>query len=151
MRADGRIGLLISGRGSNMEAIIHCVENARIPAVVAVVISNEPDAEGLKKAQDHGVETLVLDHRKAPDRHEQDRRIVAALEERRVDLVCLAGYMKILTPAFVKAYEGRIMNIHPSLLPAFPGLDAQRQALEYGARYSGATVHLVDSGVDTGP
>jgi phosphoribosylglycinamide formyltransferase-1 len=151
LRADGRIGFLISGRGSNMEAILRGVEEGRIPAVAAVVISNEPDAPGLEKAHEHGVETLVLDHRKAADRSEQDRRIVAALEERRVDLVCLAGYMKIVTPSLVKAYEGRILNIHPSLLPAFPGLDAQRQAVEHGVRFSGATVHFVDSGVDTGP
>lgn len=151
MRADGRIGFLISGRGSNMEAILRGVEQRRIPAVAAVVISNEPDAPGLGKAQEHGVETLVLDHRKAADRSEQDRRIVAALEERRVDLICLAGYMRIVTPTLLKAYEGRILNIHPSLLPAFPGLDAQRQALEHGVRFSGATVHFVDQGVDTGP
>ncbi len=151
MKADGRIGILISGRGSNMEALLRAAEEGRIPAVVAVVISNEPDAPGLRKAQERGVETLLLDHRKARDKEEQDRRIVAALEERRVDLVCLAGYMKILTPGLLKAYPGRILNIHPSLLPAFPGLDAQRKALEHGVRYSGATVHLVDAGVDTGP
>jgi len=151
LKADGRIGILISGRGSNMEALLRAAEEGRIPAVVAVVISNEPDAPGLRKAQERGVETLLLDHRKARDKEEQDRRIVAALEERRVDLVCLAGYMKILTPGLLKAYPGRILNIHPSLLPAFPGLDAQRKALEHGVRYSGATVHLVDAGVDTGP
>ncbi|PYQ10748.1 MAG: phosphoribosylglycinamide formyltransferase [Acidobacteria bacterium] len=134
-----------------MEALLRAAEEGRIPAVVAVVISNEPDAPGLRKAQERGVETLLLDHRKARDKEEQDRRIVAALEERRVDLVCLAGYMKILTPGLLKAYPGRILNIHPSLLPAFPGLDAQRKALEHGVRYSGATVHLVDAGVDTGP
>jgi len=151
LRPDGRIGFLISGRGSNMEAILRAVEQGRIPAVAAVVISNEPEAPGLGKAQEHGVETLVLDHRKVADRSEQDRRIVAALEERRIDLVCLAGYMKIVTPILLKAYEGRILNIHPSLLPSFPGLDAQRQALEHGVRFSGATVHFVDQGVDTGP
>ena len=151
MKPDGRIGILISGRGSNMEAIVRSVETGRIPAVVAVVISNEPDAPGLKKAHEHGIEALVLDRRKASDPEDQDRRMVAALEERRIDLVCLAGYMKILTPLFLRAYEGRILNIHPSLLPAFPGLDAQRKALEYGARVSGATVHFVDAGVDTGP
>jgi phosphoribosylglycinamide formyltransferase-1 len=151
LRADGRIGFLISGRGSNMEAILRAAQQGQIPAVAAVVISNEPGAPGLGRAQEHGVETLVLDHRKAAGRSEQDRRIVAALEERRVDLVCLAGYMKIVTPTLLKAYEGRILNIHPSLLPAFPGLDAQRQALEHGVRFSGATVHFVDHGVDTGP
>jgi phosphoribosylglycinamide formyltransferase-1 len=151
LKPDGRIGILISGRGSNMESIVRAVEAGRIPAVVAVVISNEPQAPGLKIAQEHGIEALALDRRKATSPDEQDRRIVTALEERRVDLVCLAGYTKLLTPRFLKAYEGRILNIHPSLLPAFPGLDAQRKTLEYGARYSGATVHFVDAGVDTGP
>jgi phosphoribosylglycinamide formyltransferase-1 len=151
LKPDSRIGILISGRGSNMESIVRSVETGRIPAVVAVVISNEPEAPGLKVAQEHGIEALALDRHKAATPEEQDRRIVAALEERRVDLVCLAGYMKLLTPRFLKAYEGRVLNIHPSLLPAFPGLDAQRKALEYGARYSGATVHFVDAGVDTGP
>jgi len=151
LKADGRIGILISGRGSNMEAILRGVEDGRIPAVVAVVLSNEPDAPGIGKAQEHGVETLVLDHRKAMEGEDQDRRLVSALEERRVDLVCLAGYRKILTPPFLKSFVGRILNIHPSLLPAFPGLEVQRKALEYGVRYSGATVHFVDAGVDTGP
>jgi len=151
LKADGRIGILISGRGSNMEAILREAEVGRIPAVVAVVISSNPDAPGLVKAQEHGVETILIDPRKALDREEQDRRIVAGLDERRVDLVCLAGYMKILTPVFLKSYGGRILNIHPSLLPAFPGLEAQRKALEFGVRFSGATVHFVDAGVDTGP
>ena len=151
MKADGRVGILISGRGSNMEAIIRAVEERRVPGVVAVVISNVPEAPGLKAAQEHGIETLALEQRSSAKSEEHDRRIVAALEERRVDLVCLAGYMKILSPAFLKAYGGRILNIHPSLLPSFPGLDVQRKALEYGVRYTGATVHFVDAGVDTGP
>jgi phosphoribosylglycinamide formyltransferase-1 len=151
MRPDGRIGILISGRGSNMESIIAAAEQGRIPAVVAVVISNEPDAPGIARAQAHGVETVVLDHRRAASREEQDRKIVEALEERRVDLVCLAGYMKLLTPLFLNAYPGRILNVHPALLPAFPGLNVQKKALEYGVRFSGATVHFVDAGVDTGP
>ena len=151
MKADGRIGILISGRGSNMEAIVRAAESGRIGALVAVVLSNRSDAEGLRKAQEHGIETVVVDARSGASRDEHDRRMVAALEERRVDLVCLAGYMKVLTPVFLKAFAGRILNVHPSLLPAFPGLDAQRQALEHGVRLAGATVHLVDSGVDTGP
>ena len=151
MKADGRVGILISGRGSNMEAIVRAAEERRIPGVVAVVISNLPEAPGLAKAQEHGIETLVLEQRAASKSEDYDRGIVAALEERRVDLVCLAGYMRILTPVFLKAYGGRILNIHPSLLPAFPGLEVQRKALEYGVRYSGATVHFVDAGVDTGP
>jgi phosphoribosylglycinamide formyltransferase-1 len=151
MKPDGRIGILISGRGSNMESIVLSAEERRIPAVVAVVISNEPGAPGLARAQARGVETVVLDHRLAAGREEQDRRIISALEERRVDLVCMAGYMKLLTPGFLKAYPGRILNIHPALLPAFPGLEVQRKALEHGVRFSGATVHFVDAGVDTGP
>jgi phosphoribosylglycinamide formyltransferase 1 len=151
LKADGRIGILISGRGSNMEAIVRSAEEHRIPGVVAVVISNVPDAPGLKRAQEHGIETLALERRGPSKSEDYDRRIVAALEERRVDLVCLAGYMRILSAVFLKAYGGRILNIHPSLLPAFPGLDVQRKALEYGVRFSGATVHFVDAGVDTGP
>jgi phosphoribosylglycinamide formyltransferase 1 len=151
LKADGRIGILISGRGSNMLSIVEAAERARIPAVVAVVISNEPEAAGIGKAAGHGIETLILDHRDAASREDHDRRLLAALDERRVDLVCLAGYMRRLSPAFVKTYSGRILNVHPSLLPAFPGLDAQRKALEYGARLSGVTVHFVDEGVDTGP
>jgi len=134
-----------------MEAIVRAAEERRIPGVVAVVISNVPEAEGLKKAQEHGIETLALEQRSASKSEEHDRRVVEALEERRVDLVCLAGYMKILSPVFLKAYGGRTLNIHPSLLPAFPGLEVQRKALEYGVRYSGATVHFVDAGVDSGP
>ena len=151
MKPDGRIGILISGRGTNMESILRASEEGRIPAVTAVVISNEPAAPGIARARDHGVETVVLDHRLAAGREDQDRRIVMTLEERRVDLVCLAGYMKLLTPVFLRAYPGRILNIHPALLPAFPGLDVQKKALDYGVRYSGATVHFVDEGVDTGP
>jgi len=151
MRPDGRIGILISGRGSNMESIVLAAEERRIPAVVAVVISNEPDAPGIARAQVRGVEAVVLDHRRAATREDQDRRIVGVLEERRVDLVCLAGYMKLLTPIFLNAYPGRILNVHPALLPAFPGLNVQRKALEHGVRFSGATVHFVDAGVDTGP
>ncbi len=134
-----------------MEAIVRAAESGRIAALVAVVLSNRPDAEGLQKAQEHGIETVVVDSRAAASREDHDRKMVAALEERRVDLICLAGYMKVLTPPFLKAFAGRVLNVHPSLLPAFPGLDAQRQALEHGVRITGATVHLVDSGVDTGP
>jgi phosphoribosylglycinamide formyltransferase-1 len=151
VKPDGRIGVLISGRGSNMLSILRAAEERRIPAVVAIVISNEPDAPGISAARSRGVEVIVLDHREAGSREEHDRRIVAALEERRVDLVCLAGYMRLLTPVLLRAYAGRILNVHPALLPSFPGLDAQRQALEHGVRLTGATVHFVDAGVDTGP
>jgi len=151
VKPDGRIGILISGRGSNMLSILRAAEERRIPAVVAIVISNEPDALGIVAARSRGVEAIVLDHRAAGSREEHDRRIVAALEERRVDLVCLAGYMRLLSPVLLRAYAGRILNVHPALLPAFPGLDVQRQALEHGVRFTGATVHFVDAGVDTGP
>jgi phosphoribosylglycinamide formyltransferase-1 len=151
VKPDGRIGILISGRGSNMLSILRAAEERRIPAVVALVISNEPDALGISAARARGVEAIVLDHRAAGSREEHDRRIVAALEERRVDLVCLAGYMRLLTPVLVKAYAGRILNVHPALLPSFPGLDVQRRAVEHGVRFTGATVHFVDAGVDTGP
>jgi len=134
-----------------MESILLAAEERRIPAVVAVVISNEPDAPGVARAQARGVETVVLDHRRCATREDQDRRIVSVLEERRGDLGCLAGYMKLLSPGLLKAYPGRILNIHPALLPAFPGLESQRKALEYGVRFTGATVHVVDAGVDTGP
>jgi phosphoribosylglycinamide formyltransferase 1 len=151
VKPDGRIGILISGRGSNMLSILRAAEERRIPAVVALVISNEPDALGISAARARGVEAIVLDHRAAGSREEHDRRIVAALEERRVDLVCLAGYMRLLTPVLLKAYAGRILNVHPALLPSFPGLDVQRRAVEHGVRFTGATVHFVDAGVDTGP
>src|SRR5713101_4579246 len=134
-----------------MEAIVRAAEERRVPAIVAVVISDEPQAPGLARAEAHGVETLVLDRRAAGSQENQDRRIVSALEERRVDLVCLAGYMKILTSVLLKSFSGRILNVHPALLPSFPGLDAQRKAIEHGVRFSGATVHFVDTGVDTGP
>ena len=151
MKGGGRIGIMISGRGSNMEAILREADEGRLPARVAIVISNEPLAAGLEKAKARGVETLVLDHRSATSREDQDRRIAAALQDRKVDLICLAGYLKLLTPVLLSAFPGRILNVHPALLPAFPGLEAQRKALEYGVRFTGVTVHLVDAGIDTGP
>src|SRR5258707_10034288 len=145
-----RIGILISGRGSNMVALADAVRE-RIPnAEIAIVISDQPNAAGLAKAAERGIETLVIE-RGVRRRAEHDREIVAALSAKSVDLVCLAGYMRILSPEFVAAYRGRILNIHPSLLPAFPGLEAQRQALEYGVRFSGCTVHFVDENLDAGP
>jgi len=146
-----RIGILISGRGSNMVALADAVRDERIPnAEIAIVISDQPNAAGLAKAAERGIETLVIE-RGVRRRAEHDREIVAALSAKNVDLVCLAGYLRILSPEFVAAYRGRILNIHPSLLPAFPGLEAQRQALEYGVRMSGCTVHLVDETLDGGP
>src|SRR6266436_2891366 len=145
-----RIGILISGRGSNMVALADAVRDERIPnAEIAIVISDQPNAAGLAKAAERGIETLVVE-RGGRQRAEHDREIVAALSAKNVDLVCLAGYLRILSPEFVAAYRGRILNIHPSLLPAFPGLDAQMQALEYGVRISGCAVHLVDEQLDHG-
>ena len=151
VRASRRLGILISGRGSNMLAIAEACRQGRIPARVALVISNEPEAAGLGSAARLGIETQVIDHRESRDRAAHDRRMATGLRERNVDLVCLAGYMRLLSADFIRAHDGRIMNIHPSLLPAFPGLHAQRQAIESGARVSGVTVHFVDEGLDTGP
>ncbi len=145
-----RVGILISGRGSNMLALIEAVERGRLNAEIAVVISNREEAEGLAKARQHGVETLVVSHQ-GLGRQEHERRIVAELKKREVSLVCLAGYMRVLSPYFLSEFPQRVLNIHPSLLPAFPGLEAQRQALEYGVKYTGCTVHFVDEDVDHGP
>ena len=149
--ARARIGILISGRGSNMLAIVEAVRDGRIPnAEVAVVISDQLAAMGLVKAKEHGIETLVVE-RRGRKREEHDRDVVAALQARQIDLVCLAGYMRVLSGEFLNAYPRRILNIHPSLLPLFPGLDAQKQALVNKARQSGCTVHFVDETLDGGP
>lgn len=145
------LGILISGRGSNLQAIIDAIRDGHLDARVALVISNKPDAQGLTRARDAGIETLVLRHQTFASREAFDLAMVDALRARQVQLVCLAGFMRLLSPAFVDAFAGRILNVHPALLPAFPGLDAQRQALEHGARVSGATVHFVDAGLDSGP
>src|SRR5262249_36593470 len=146
-----RIGILISGRGSNMLALIRAVADERIPgAEVAIVISNVANAPGVEMAREQGVETATLDHR-GKTREEHDRAMTEELRARNVDLVCLAGYMRLLSPWFTREFEHRILNIHPSLLPAFPGLDAQRQAIDYGVKFSGCTVHLVDEELDHGP
>ncbi len=134
-----------------MQAIIDAIEAGRLPCRLAVVVSDRSDAQALERALKHGTEGVFVDPRACADREAFDRAVLAVLMEHRVELVCLAGYMRILTPAFVRALPGRIMNIHPALLPAFPGLHAQRQALEHGVKVSGATVHFVDEGVDTGP
>src|SRR5438552_3336857 len=145
-----RIGILISGRGSNMIALADAVRDERIPnAEIAIVISDQPNAAGLAKAAERGIETLVIE-RGGRRREDHDREIVTALGTKNVDLVCLAGYMRRLSPEFIAAYRGRILNIHPSLLPAFPGLEAQRQALEHGVKMSGCTVHFVDETLDGG-
>lgn len=146
-----RLAVLISGRGSNMLALARAVREGAIPnAQIAVVVSDRASAPGLKLAAEQGIETLVVErHGRAREEHE--REIIAALRARRVDLVCLAGYMRLLSPVFVEAYRWRTLNIHPSLLPAFPGLDAQRQALEHGVKWTGCTVHFVDETLDGGP
>src|SRR5436190_14335465 len=146
-----RIAILISGRGSNMVALIEAVRQRRISnAEVGVVISDQGDAPGLQAATEFGIETLVIE-RRGRSREEHDREIVNALNARGIDLVCLAGYMRVLSSQFINAYRGRILNIHPSLLPSFPGLNAQQQALLNGARISGCTVHFVDETLDGGP
>lgn len=150
------LAILISGRGSNMEAILRTVKKKKIPVRPAIVISNKPDAKGLKIAQKLGIKTIVIESAGIKGGSwEYDKKLVATLEENNVTpkngLVCLAGFMRIMSPEFIKHYRGRILNIHPAILPAFPGLHSQRQALEYGVKYSGCTVHFVDEGVDTGP
>ena len=148
MRKD-RIGILISGRGSNMVALLDAIREGRLAAEAALVISNIESAAGLQKARERGVETLFISH-KGRSREEHDREMVSELTRREVSLVCLAGYMRLVSPFFIRAFENRILNIHPSLLPAFPGLDAQRQALEHGVKITGCTVHIVDEELDHG-
>lgn len=145
------IGILISGRGSNMVALVDAVQSGEIPhSEVAVVISDKPEAAGLAKAKERGVETLVVE-RKGRTREEHDAEIADELKKRGVELVCLAGYMRLLSPQFVAAFPDRIVNIHPSLLPAFPGLNVQQQAIDAGVRTSGCTVHFVNNDLDAGP
>ena len=146
-----RIAVLLSGRGSNFEALADSVAAGRIPdAEIALVLSNRDGAAGIEKARARGLETRVIPS-KGIEREAYDKLVVAALKETNVDLVCLAGYMRLLSAYFVAAFPQRILNIHPSLLPAFPGLEAQRQALEHGAKFSGCTVHFVDENLDAGP
>jgi phosphoribosylglycinamide formyltransferase-1 len=144
------LGILLSGRGSNFEAIARNVQTGKIPARIAVVISNREEAPGLARAREMGLNARFIPS-KGKEREAYDREVVAALKECQVDLVCLAGFMRILSPYFVREFPGHILNIHPALLPAFPGSDAQKQALEYGVKFTGCTVHIVDEGVDTGP
>jgi phosphoribosylglycinamide formyltransferase-1 len=146
----GRLGILISGRGSNLLAIADAIATRRLDAEIAVVISNRPDAPGIKLAQQRGLHAITLPS-KSLDREAYDRQLIDELRRSRVDLVCLAGYMRILSGHFIREFHQRILNIHPSLLPAFPGLDAQHQALEHGAKFSGCTAHFVEEGLDSGP
>src|SRR5215467_12167084 len=145
------IAVLLSGRGSNFEALSDSVAAGRIPnAEIALVLSKREDAQGIVKARQRGLETRVIPS-KGMEREAYDKLVVAALKEKDVDLVCLGGYMRLLSPYFVAAFPNRILNIHPSLLPAFPGLESQRQALEHGAKFTGCTVHFVDEYLDAGP
>jgi phosphoribosylglycinamide formyltransferase 1 len=146
-----RIGVLLSGRGSNFEALAESIGAGRIPgAEIALVVSNREGAPGIQKARARGIPTRVIPSKEL-EREAYDRQVAAALQEAKVDLVCLAGYMRLLSPYFIAAFPQRILNIHPSLLPAFPGLEAQRQALEHGAKFTGCTVHFVDENLDAGP
>lgn len=146
-----RLGVLISGRGSNLQSIIDAIGQRRLDAQIAIVISNRDDAAGLRRANQAGIETKCLSPRDYQGRDAYDRAVAGALEVREVNLVCLAGFMRLVGPPLLTAFPNRMLNIHPSLLPAFPGLDAQRQALDYGVRFTGATVHLVTSELDGGP
>jgi phosphoribosylglycinamide formyltransferase-1 len=145
------IGVLLSGRGSNFEALAESIASGRIPnAEIAIVISNREGAPGLERAKSRGIATRPIPS-KGLERETYDRQVVAVLNENKVDLICLAGYMRLLSPYFVAAFPNRILNIHPSLLPSFPGLESQRQALEYGVKFAGCTVHFVDENLDAGP
>ena len=146
-----RLAVLISGRGSNLQSIVDAIAGRRLDAEIAVVVSNRPDAPGLVRARDAGIDTLCLKPRDYPDRMAYDAALAGALRARDVGLVCLAGFMRLVGAPLLDAFPNRILNIHPSLLPAFPGLDAQRQAFEHGVRMTGATVHLVNAELDAGP
>ena len=146
-----RIGVLLSGRGSNFEALAESVSAGRIPgAEIAIVISNKPDSGGLARAAARGIPAECIPS-KGLEREAYDRKVVDVLRARNVDLICLAGYMRLLSPYFVAAFPQRILNIHPSLLPSFPGLESQKQALDYGVKFAGCTVHFVDENLDAGP
>ncbi|MCI0413938.1 phosphoribosylglycinamide formyltransferase [bacterium] len=147
----GRIGVLISGRGSHLRNLIACSQRGELDAQVVTVISNKPDAPGLQYAKEAGIESVVLPHRNYADREQYDEQLAQNLEQDRVDLVCLAGFLRLLSVPFVRRFPLRIMNVHPSLLPAFPGLHAQEQAMEYGVKVTGCTVHFIDDGLDSGP
>jgi phosphoribosylglycinamide formyltransferase 1 len=145
-----RIAILISGRGSNMLALIDAVDSGELQAEIAVVLSNRADAPGIELARSRGREVVIIPH-SGLTREAHEQLVIAELQRREVDLICLAGYMRLLSPDFVRAFPNRILNIHPSLLPAFPGMDAQRQALEYGVKFTGCTVHFVNEECDRGP
>jgi len=146
-----KLGVLISGRGSHLKNLMDRCSRGEISASVATVISNNPDAPGLQFPREAGIETIVLSHKHFATREEYDAAVVEHLKRNGIDLTCLAGFMRLLSPVLIRAFPQRIMNVHPSLLPAFPGLHAQKQAVEYGAKITGVTVHFVDEGLDSGP
>jgi phosphoribosylglycinamide formyltransferase-1 len=145
------IGVLVSGRGTNLQAIIEAIEEGKIEGKIKIVISDNLDAYALKRAEQHNIETQYINHKEFKNREDYDKKIVETLENKEVELVVLAGYMRILSSYFIKAYKNKIINIHPALLPSFPGLRAQKQAVKYGVKISGCTVHFVDEGMDSGP
>ena len=151
MPANRRLGVLISGRGSNLQALIDAIKSGALDATIVVVISNRQDAGGLERARAAGIESIVRSHRDFASRDDYDRALASELRARDVGLVCLAGFMRLVGAELIDAFAGRILNIHPSLLPAFPGLDAQQQAIDHGVRVSGVTVHLVTAELDGGP
>jgi phosphoribosylglycinamide formyltransferase-1 len=148
---DFKMGVLASGRGTNLQAIIDAIENGEVDAHITLVLSDQPDAPALDRANKHGIESMWLDPKQFSGKMEYDRAVAGKLKEKGVDLVCLAGYMRILSPEFIRTFEGKIINIHPSLLPAFPGLNVQQKAIDYGVKFSGCTVHFVNEEVDAGP
>jgi phosphoribosylglycinamide formyltransferase-1 len=145
------INIGVSGRGTNLQAIIEAIKEGKVEGRISIVISDNPDAYALKRAKQHNIDTQYINFREFKDREDYDEEIIKTLKKKKVNLVVLAGYMRILSFYFIKMYKNRIMNIHPALLPSFPGLHAQRQAVEYGVKISGCTVHFVDEGVDSGP
>jgi len=148
---DFKLAVLVSGRGSNLQAIIDQIEQGKLKARIAIIITNKSQAQALERGQKHAVKTTFLDPKLYPEKAEYDRALATIIKEHDVDLVCLAGYMRILGKEFVQAFNGKIINIHPSLLPAFPGLDVQQKAIDRGVKFSGCTVHFVDEAVDAGP
>ena len=146
-----KLGILISGNGSNLQSIIDYIEKGSLKATIKIVIRNNPDAYGLTRAKKHGIPVVVLKNGDFINKEDFDLELINILKNNSVDLVILAGFMRVLTPTFLKAFTQKIMNIHPALLPSFPGIHGQKQALEYGVKLSGCTVHFVDEGVDTGP
>lgn len=146
-----RIGVLVSGSGTNLQSIMNACDCSEIDGQVCVVISNVPGVYAIERAREKNVVTVVVPHTEYPDRESFDKQLVKILTEYRVDLVALAGFMRVLTPKFLRCFSGRVMNIHPALLPSFPGIGVRQKAIDYGVRFSGCTVHFLDEGVDTGP